>query len=85
MWYYSHGQQVPKGLPPHMLMRGDHHISLLDQYGSPTKCKKVRSCDICIITLCYLTLYADPELKIAIFWSSKTILLCGALKVNMDR
>ena len=23
-----------------------HCIGLLDQYGSPTKCKKVRSCDI---------------------------------------
>ena len=37
---------------------------------------------ICIITLCYLTLYADPQLKIAIFWSSKTIVLCGALRVK---
>ena len=37
---------------------------------------------ICIITLCYLTLYADPQLKIAIFWSHKTIVLCGALRVN---
>ena len=37
---------------------------------------------ICIITLCYLTLYADPQLKIAIFWSSKTIVLIGALRVK---
>ena len=38
---------------------------------------------ICIITLCYLTLYADLQLKIAIFWSSKTIVLCGALMVKV--
>ena len=38
---------------------------------------------ICIITLCYLTLYADPQLKIAIFWSRKTIVLWGALRVNL--
>ena len=37
---------------------------------------------ICIIILCYLTLYTDPQLKIAIFWSSKTTVLCGALRVN---
>ena len=37
---------------------------------------------ICIITLCYLTLYADPQLKIAILWSSKTIVLCGVLRVK---
>ena len=39
---------------------------------------------ICIITLCYLTLYADPQLKIAIFWSCKTIVLCRALKVKEE-
>ena len=39
---------------------------------------------ICIITLCYLTLYADPQLKIAIFWSSKTIVLIGALRVKQE-
>ena len=39
---------------------------------------------ICIIALCYLTLYADPQLKIAIFWSSKTIVLIGALRVKKD-
>ena len=37
---------------------------------------------ICIISLSYLTLYADPQLKIAIFWPSKTIVLCGALRIN---
>ena len=26
-------------------MWGAHRIGLLDRYGSPTKCKKVRSCD----------------------------------------
>ena len=40
---------------------------------------------ICIITLCYLTLYTDPQLKIAIFWSSKTIVLCGALRVKKGK
>ena len=40
---------------------------------------------LCIITLCYLTLYADPQLKIAIFWSSKTIVLIGALRIKLMR
>ena len=40
---------------------------------------------ICIITLCYLTLYADPQLTIAIFWSRKTIVLCGALRVKVTK
>ena len=37
---------------------------------------------ICISTLCYLTSYADPQLKIAIIWSHKTIVLYRALRVN---
>ena len=43
---YSHGQQAPEGHPPHTLRWGTHRIGLLDRYGSPTKCKKARSCDI---------------------------------------
>ena len=42
---YNHGQQAPEGHPLHMLGQGAHCISLLDWYGSPTKCKKVRSCN----------------------------------------
>ena len=37
---------MPKGHLPHTLGWGAHCISLLDQYWSPTKYKKVRSCDI---------------------------------------
>ena len=46
-WDYNRGQQVPEGCPPHTLGWGAHHVGLLDWYRSPTKCKKVRSCDIC--------------------------------------
>ena len=48
VWDYSHGQWVPNGCLPHTLGREAHCISLLDQYGNPTKCKKIRSCDTCI-------------------------------------
>ena len=48
-WDYNRGQQAPEGYLPHTLGWGAHRIGILDRYGSPTKCKKVRSCDICII------------------------------------
>ena len=44
-WGSNCGQQAPEGCPLHTLGWGAHHIGLLDWYGSPTKCKKVRSCD----------------------------------------
>ena len=39
------GDERLKGPLLHTLGWGAHHIGQLDRYKSPTKCKKVRSCD----------------------------------------
>ena len=58
-WDCNRGQRAPTGCLPHTLGWGAHCIGLLDRYGSPTKCKKVRSCDICTISTMRLVFLHD--------------------------
>ena len=55
-----------------------HRIGLLDQYGSPTKCKKVGSCDI------YTESKNNLQIIIAYLWNSVLSVLLILVWIKLE-